>query len=107
MPAGTGPYLVVTERALFDFDEKSHMLRLQAVAPWISVEEVLARMDFKPLIADPLEVLASPTDEELAILRAEIDPGGYTLNRGEWITVERDDSGAVRLVSAGGGSADG
>ena len=106
MPAGTGPYLVVTERALFGFDEKTHMMRLQAVAPWISVEEVLARMDFKPLIADPLEVLAPPSEEELAILRAEIDPGGYTLNRGEWITVERDDSGAVRLVSPAGEAAD-
>jgi glutaconate CoA-transferase subunit B len=106
MPAGTGPYLVVTERALFGFDEKSHMMRLQAVAPWISAEEVLARMDFKPLIADPLEELAPPSEEELAILRAEIDPGGFTLNRGEWITVERDDSGAVRLVSPGGQPAD-
>jgi glutaconate CoA-transferase subunit B len=106
MPAGTGPYLVVTERAIFGFDEKSHMMRLQAVAPWISVEEVLARMEFKPLIAQPLEELAPPSEEELAILRAEIDPGGYTLSRGEWITVERDDSGAVRLVSSGAKSAD-
>jgi hypothetical protein len=63
-------------------------------------------MDFKPLIADPMEELAPPSDEELAILRAEIDPGGYTLNRGEWITVERDEGGAVRLVSPGGKGAD-
>jgi glutaconate CoA-transferase, subunit B len=106
MPAGTGPYLVVTERALFGFDEKSHVMRLQAVAPWISVEEVLARMEFKPLIAEPLERLLPPTQEELAVLRAEIDPGGSTLSRGEWITVERDDSGAVRLVSQGDRPAD-
>jgi len=106
MPAGTGPYRIVTERAVFGFDEESHMMRLQAIAPWISVEEVLARMDFKPLIADPLEELAPPSEEELTILRSEIDPGGFTLSRGEWFNVERDDSGAMRLVSASGESAD-
>ncbi|MGB6836844.1 MAG: CoA-transferase [Dehalococcoidia bacterium] len=89
LPADTGPYLVVTERAIFGFDEESHQMRLQAVAPWISVEEVLARMEFEPLIADKVEELAPPTEEELAILRAEIDPSGYTLSRGEWFTVER------------------
>jgi glutaconate CoA-transferase subunit B len=102
MPADTGPYLIITERAVFGFDEKTHMMRLQAVAPWISVDEVLARMDFKPLIAEPLEELAPPSEEELATLRAEIDPSGFTLSRGEWITVERDDSGAMHLVSTSG-----
>ena len=89
LPANTGPYRIVTERAVFGFDDESHMMRLLAIAPWISLEEVLARMDFEPLIADPLEELAPPTEEELSILRAEIDPSGYTLSRGEWFTVER------------------
>ncbi len=87
LPAGTGPYRVVTERALFSFDEKTHMMRLDAIAPWITLDEVLERMDFKPLIAEPLGVMAVPTEEELSIIRAEIDPGGYTLNRGEWLMV--------------------
>ena len=102
MPADTGPYLIITERAVFGFDEESHMMRLQAIAPWISLEEVLARMEFKPLIAEPLEELAPPTEAELAVLRAEIDPSGFTLSRGEWLTVERDDSGAMRLASTTG-----
>jgi glutaconate CoA-transferase subunit B len=87
LPANTGPYRVVTERALFGFDEKTHMMRLDAIAPWITLDEVLERMDFKPLIAEPLGVMPPPTEEELTIIRAEIDPGGYTLNRGEWLTV--------------------
>ena len=106
MPPGTGPHLVVTERAVFGFDEESHMMRLQAIAPWITVEEVLARMDFEPLIADPLEELTPPSEEELTILRAEIDPGGFTLSRGEWFAVERDDKGVMRLATAGGEPAD-
>ncbi|MDI6857132.1 MAG: CoA-transferase [Dehalococcoidia bacterium] len=86
MPPNTGPYKVVTERAIFGFDEETHVMRLEAVAPWITVDEVLERMEFKPLIAEKLDVLQPPTEEELAIIRAEIDPGGYTLSRGEWIT---------------------
>ncbi|MGD0764763.1 MAG: CoA-transferase [Dehalococcoidia bacterium] len=87
LPAGTGPYRVVTERALFGFDEKTHMMRLDAIAPWISLDEVLERMDFTPLIAEPMGVLEPPTEEELTVIRAEIDPGGFTLARGEWIAV--------------------
>ncbi len=99
MPSGTGPHLIITAPAVFGFDEKTHMMRLQAKAPWISVEEVLAKMDFEPLVADPLEEIPPPSQEELTILRAEIDPGGFTLSRGEWFNVERDDSGAMRLVA--------
>lgn len=86
MPPGTGPYKVVTERAIFGFDEETHVMRLEAIAPWVTLDEVLERMEFKPLIAEKLDVLQPPTEEELAIIRAEIDPGGYTLSRGEWIT---------------------
>ena len=86
LPPNTGPYKIVTERALFGFDEKTHQMRLDAVAPWSSVEDVLERMEFKPLIADKLDVLEPPTAEELTIIRAEIDPAGYTLNRGERLT---------------------
>jgi glutaconate CoA-transferase subunit B len=87
LPPNTGPYKIVTERAVFGFDEKTHHMRLDALAPWSSVEDVLERMAFKPLIADKLEVLEPPADEELTIIRAEIDPEGYTLNRGQWLKV--------------------
>jgi hypothetical protein len=32
-------------------------------------------------------VMQMPTEEDLSMIRAEIDPGGYTLNRGEWLMV--------------------
>jgi len=87
LPANTGPYKVVTERALFGFDEKTHVMRLDAIAPWTTVDEVLSRMEFEPLVADKIEMMALPTEEQLTILRAEVDPGGYTLARGEWLQV--------------------
>ena len=87
LPANTGPYKIVTERAIFGFDEKTHMMRLDEIAPWTTLDDVLERMEFKPLVADPLPMMEVPSEEALSMIRAEIDPGGYTLNRGEWLMV--------------------
>ena len=96
LPAETGPWRVVTELAVFDFDEESHRMRLRGVAPWVTVDDVLAEMEFEPLIAPSLETIEPPAEEELAALRAEVDPSGRTI-RGRWITVEEQD-GHFRLV---------
>ena len=96
LPSETGPWRVVTEMAVFDFDEETRRIRLRAVAPWATVDDVLAEMEFEPLIAPSLESIAIPSEEELAALRAEVDPTGRTI-RGRWITVEVDD-GQARLV---------
>ena len=85
LPRDTGPWRVITERAVFGFDEESRRMTLVAVAPWSSVDDVLSRMAFTPLIAPQLESLPLPTDEELTVLRTEIDPGGRTI-AGDWIT---------------------
>src|SRR3989337_1899876 len=78
LPPGTGPYRVVTEEAMYDFDEETHQMRLTAVAPWSTVEGVLTKMEFEPLIADKLGTMALPTEDELNIIRADIDPGGFS-----------------------------
>jgi glutaconate CoA-transferase subunit B len=96
LPADTGPWRVVTEMAVFDFDEESHRMRLRAVAPWATVDDVLAEMEFEPLVASPVATMELPTDEALAALRTEIDPSGRTI-RGRWIALEEED-GQVRLV---------
>lgn len=89
LPANTGPYKVTTQEALFDFDEETHQMRLIAMMPWVTEEEVLSKMEFEPLIADKLERMEPPTDDELTIIRAQIDPGGLTVSRGEWFTIDR------------------
>lgn len=97
MPADTGPHRVVTERAVFAFDDDTRRMKLIAVAPWSSVDDVLADMEFTPLIADDLAVLEPPTDEELAMLRANIDPGGRTIS-GDWIALEETPAGLRRIA---------
>jgi len=74
LPRGTGPYRVVTSMALFGFDEKSKYMKLLAVAPGYSKEDVLENMEFEPLANDKIEEIKPPTDEELRLLREEIDP---------------------------------
>ncbi len=90
MPANTGPYKIITQEAMFDFDEETHQMRLIAMMPWMTVEQVLSKMEFEPLIADKLERMELPTDEELTIIRSQIDPGGLTVSRGEWFAIDRE-----------------
>ena len=88
LPANTGPYKVITQEAIFDFDEKTHQMRLIAMMPWVTEEQVLSKMEFEPLIADKLERMEPPSEEQLTIIRSQIDPGGLTVSRGEWFTID-------------------
>lgn len=99
LPAETGPYRVVTERAVFGFDDDTRRMKLIAVAPWSSVAEVLADMDFEPVVAEDIVMLPPPTEEELAVLRADVDPTGRTIG-GEWITIEETPGGGFRRAGA-------
>jgi glutaconate CoA-transferase subunit B len=96
LPANTGPYKIITQEALFDFHEETHEMRLIAMMPWVTEEEVLSKMDFEPLIADKLERMEPPTDEELTIIRSQIDPGGLTVSRGEWYAIDRATGQRIR-----------
>jgi glutaconate CoA-transferase subunit B len=99
MPCSTGPYRVVTERAMFGFDDATRRMQLIGLAPWSSVDEVLSEMEFEPLVASELRVLDPPTDEELEVLRTQVDPTGRTI-AGEWIMLEETEAG-LRLAACG------
>jgi len=89
LPANTGPYRVVSDKAVFGFDEATKRMELLALTPWATVEDVLAEMDFEPLIGEPLGTVALPTEEQLEILRTEIDPEGRTIGRGQWLSYKQ------------------
>jgi glutaconate CoA-transferase subunit B len=85
LPRGTGPYRVVTDKAIFGFDDETRRMKLLAVSPWTTADEVMEEMDFEPLVADPLETVTPPTEEQLTILRGQIDPEGRIVGQGNWI----------------------
>jgi len=74
LPKGTGPAYVVSTLALMDYDPESKWMRLKATHPGVSVEEVKANTGFELIIPDKVDVNATPSAEELRLLREEIDP---------------------------------
>ena len=76
VPGSTGPYLIVTPLALFDFNTPDRSARLVSVHPGVTVREVLAKTGFKPTLADPVVETQPPSEEELRILRGEIYRNG-------------------------------
>ncbi len=91
LPANTGPWALVTNWAVFDFEEQTHHLRLRAIAPFVTLEQVLAEMTFEPKFPPDgkVETLDPPTEEELRILRTEMDVNGqFTDTAAHWVVWE-------------------
>lgn len=74
LPRGTGPIAVVSTLAKLGYDEKTYRMKLDAVYPGVTVEQVIENTGFELLIADDVSEIDPPTDEELRTLREEIDP---------------------------------
>lgn len=73
LPPGTGPLYVVSNLALLGFDDETKRMKLLATQPGVTVEQVVAETGFELIIPDQVGVSEAPTDEELHILRDEVD----------------------------------
>ncbi len=75
LPPGSGPIRVVSTLGLLGYDiGGSYRMRLEAVYPGVTVDQVVASTGFELLVADPVRTVEPPTEEELRLLREEIDP---------------------------------
>lgn len=79
LPAGSGPYRVITQLGVYGFDENCRLTLLN-LHPGITVEAVQANSEFEIHIAENLAETEPPTLEERRILR-EIDPTGLVLGK--------------------------
>ena len=68
-----GMHRVVTDLGMLGFDEGSKRMKLFAVHPGVSVEQVAQNTGFEVLVAADLAVTDPPTENELAVLR-HLDP---------------------------------
>ncbi len=80
LPQGSGPFRVITQLAVYDFDEASRRLRLRALHPGVSVADIQAASSFEILIPGSYDVTAAPTSEEQRLLH-EIDPAGMVIRK--------------------------
>jgi glutaconate CoA-transferase, subunit B len=76
---GSGPTSVVTDLGTFGFDEATGEMTLLTMHPGVTIDGVRASMGWEPRVATDLGETPSPTDEELRLIREELDPAGvYT-----------------------------
>ena len=75
---GQGPTVVVTGLGVYGFDAGGEMT-LESLHPGVTLEKVRESTGWDLKVADDLRETESPTDEELRLIREELDPEGtYT-----------------------------
>ena len=74
LPPGTGPAYVVSTLGLMDYDPATCRMRLKAVHPGVTAEEIVKNTGFELLIPSKIGVNDPPSATELRILREQIDP---------------------------------
>ncbi|WP_395455626.1 CoA-transferase [Azospirillum melinis] len=72
---GPGPQLVVTDKAVFDFQGDGAAMRLCTLHPGVTVDEVVGLMGFRPEVSATLTETQPPTAEQVRLIRSHIDPG--------------------------------
>jgi glutaconate CoA-transferase subunit B len=68
-----GMYRVITELAVFGFDDETRHMKVLALNPGVTREQVQDNTGFDLIFDAEVAVTAPPTDQELELLR-ELDP---------------------------------
>jgi glutaconate CoA-transferase subunit B len=82
LPPGTGPYKVITNLAVMGFNEEAKRMQVESLRPNVTLDEVRANTGFELLVKEPLELTPTPDDEQLRVLREDVDPHRYIIGRG-------------------------
>ncbi|HNS64598.1 MAG TPA: CoA-transferase [Anaerolineaceae bacterium] len=72
---GGGPQAVVTDLGILEPDENGELI-LTALHPGVAVEQAVANTGWALRVSDQLKITELPGEEELQILREELDPTG-------------------------------
>ncbi len=81
LPAGTGPYKIITNMAVMDFEPETKRMRVFSLNPGYTFKDVQNNCGFELLQTKKPEETQAPTKEELEILREEVDPYRYVIGR--------------------------
>ena len=73
---GKGPEIVITDKAILNFDNADREMQLSALYPGVSETDVRAETGWELRRASSLEEVSPPAPEELRLIREELDPAG-------------------------------
>lgn len=81
LPAGSGPYRIITNMAVMGFHPESKRMQVLSINPGYDRSDIQENCGFELLWADKILDTMAPTEEELRLLREEVDPLGYVVGR--------------------------
>jgi glutaconate CoA-transferase subunit B len=81
LPPGTGPYRVITDLAVLGYNEQTKRMEVLSLHPGIELEQVRAQTGFELGAHATPATTQPPTEQELCILREEVDPHRYVIGR--------------------------
>ncbi|MDX1663859.1 MAG: CoA-transferase [Candidatus Promineifilaceae bacterium] len=73
---GAGPERVITDRALFNFDNTEREMTLVELAPEETVESIQADVGWALRVHPNVRTMRGPSQDELSMIREELDPQG-------------------------------
>jgi acyl CoA:acetate/3-ketoacid CoA transferase beta subunit len=81
LPPNTGPYKIITDLAVLGFDEDTKVMQIESIHPGVDLKQIEEATGFKLKTPDFIQPTAPPTDNELRILRGEVDPLRMVIGR--------------------------
>jgi glutaconate CoA-transferase subunit B len=81
LPPNTGPYKIITNLAVMGFDEETKRMTLESIHPGYTIDDIQKNTEFELLIKQPPATTQPPTQEELRVLREEVDPFKAVIER--------------------------
>lgn len=81
LPEGSGPYRVITDLAVMGFDETTKRMQVESLHPGVTMDRVAESTGFQLLTSDRMGETEPPRDEELRVLREQVDPYRYIIGR--------------------------
>ncbi len=82
LPPGTGPYKVITDLCVIGFDDETKRMRVESVHQGITRAKVQESTSFELHWSAATPETQPPTEDELRVLRQEVDPYRYIIGRG-------------------------
>ena len=81
LPKDSGPYKVITNLAVMGFNDDTKRMQVESLNPGVSFETVQENTGFEIGRADSVGQTEPPREDELRILREDVDPYRYIIGR--------------------------